>query len=377
MWNQVKPVLIKELKQIRRDPRALALLLVVPVVLLVLFGYALNFDIKHAKLGILDKDRTVLSRNLISSFSQSEYFDFTYSPENSKRIDDLIMKNKIALAIVVPENFSRGVKRGDGSSLQIIVDGTDPNSAGKIISYAEAIIMDLSRKISLNINLESGRRKLQEPVDYRPRVWFNPELKSVNFLVPGLIGFIIIITSVIATSLSIVREKEENTMVQILASPVKGRSLILGKTLPYLFIGIFSAGLILATGFFLFGVTIKGSIITLSISIIIYILCGLGFGLLFSSIARTQQVAYMLSTFTTLLPSIILSGFVFPIRNMPVIIQFITYLVPARYFMTIIRNIVLKGAGFGSFYVSFLALILITVVTLIASSLNLRKRGLK
>ena len=374
--GRIKPLFIKEIRQIIRDKLSLGIIILVPVFMLVMFGYALNFDVKNISLAVFDEDNSRISREFIEKFVRSGYFNLNYSVNKSGDLDRLLNENDISAALVIPSEFSRNLIKGDTVSLQVLIDGSNSNTASTIIGYTNAIITEYSTKILAEKVLLKTNQKLANVIDYRPRVWYNSELKSVKFLIPGLIGFILLITSVISTSLSIVKEKERGTMEQILVSPVKPLELIIGKTTTYIIIALITALLIFIAGYYMFDVIIKGSYFLLFISIILYLASSLGIGLLISSISDTQQVAFMISAIVTMLPTFVLSGFVFPIANMPIFIQLITYIVPARYFFVILREIVLKGAGINAFWIDMLMLTIYSFVTLFLSTLRMRKRTL-
>ena len=373
MTSNIKPIFVKEVRQIMRDKLSLGVLIFIPVFMLGMFGYALNFDVKHISIGFYDNDKTKTSRDFISSFIHTEYFDYKYHADNTGEIEELLQKGKIQAGIIIPENFSKDIGKGNTASVQILIDGSNSNSASTVLGYTNSIIASYSKNIlASKIKLKTNM-SFSEPIEYKPRVWYNPELKSSKFLIPGLIGFILCISSVITTALSIVREKERNTIEQIVVSPIKSYELIIGKTSAYIIIALITAVLIFVAGYFLFGITIKGNYFLLFIAILIYLASCLGFGLLISSISETQQVAFMLASIIAILPTFILSGFVFPIRNMPLVIQAITYIIPTRYFLVILRNIVLKGSGLASFWIDLCALLLITFVTLGVSIMRIRK----
>ncbi len=371
MFERIKPFVKKELRQIARDRRVLGMLLLIPAFLLVMFGYALNFDVKHLNLAILDQENSLHSRDFYERFQNSEYFDFKYSPRTMSEIDRLMAEGKIQLAIVIPPEFSKRLLQQKEVAVQVIVDGTESTIAGTAFGYVNAIAQSYGSEIVLEAMARKGRRGELTPVDNHPRVWFNPDLKSARFFVPGLMGFILMIVVVISTSLSVVREKERGSLEQITVSPVRPMDLILGKTIPYAIISIISAHLVLLLGYVLFDVSIKGSYPVLLLGMVLFLVSGLGLGLFISTIARTQQAAFMLSVLTTLLPTFILSGFVFPIRNMPVVIQIITYFIPARYFLSILRSIMLKGVGLNAFWAQMGFLLIFAVLILSVSSVRL------
>ena len=365
--------MVKEFRQVIRDRGSLAVLLFVPAFLLVMFGYALNFDVRHIKMAVCDLDKSRLSREFIDHFTHSEYFDFAYQVEEQDEIDKLLARERVKVGLIIPQNFSDKVYSGENVSVQVIVDGANASSAATTVGYVNLAMKDYSQKINTSIMMRRGNNEIANPIDFRPRIWYNPELLSIKFLIPGLISFILMMVTVISTALSVVREKEKNTMEQLIVSPVKPVELILGKTVPFLMISFTAALIILIVGHLLFDVSVKGSIALLFIVTLVFLLGSLGMGLLISTIAHTQQVAFMMSILTTFLPTFLLSGFVFPIRNMPFTIQVITYIVPAKYYLVALRNIIIKGSGFFTFWDQFLFLVIFAFLTIVISSRRLRR----
>ena len=335
----------KEFRQIRRDPLSLGLLIFVPAMLLVLYGYALSFDVKHIRMGVLDEDRTTESRRLLDSLFQNPYFDRHINLQRRAEADPLLRRGDVRAVLIVPHGYAAGLARGDHVRLQALVDAADANTASATIGYLDALTDGASRKARRDIILQRGAAPALPMVLPQPRVWFNPELTSAHFLVPGLCALLLMISAVIATSLSIVREKERETMEQIMASPIRPEELILGKTLPYVLIGLATMTMILLLGYLLFGVAIKGSFGLLGLTTVLFLFAALGMGVLISSITQSQQVAFQIAVISSLLPSIILSGFIFPISNMPWPIQGLTFLVIPRYFVAALREIILKDAS--------------------------------
>jgi len=374
--DNILPIIKKELRQIKRDKRSLVILLFVPVFMLLMFGYALNFDVKHAPVAVLDLDRTEASRELWQQFGHNENFELRYWLNDRKEIDWLLGTERVRMAIVIPRGYQRDLAAGRSPSVQFLIDGANSNAATSVLGYLEAAVHQLSLKLTAERALIKGSAAMKLPLDYRPRVWFNPELKSAKFLIPGLIGFILMVVAVISTALSIVREKERGTMEQLVVSPVSSLEMVVGKTIPYVIIALFSTTMILGLGALLFDVQIKGSLILLYGVTLVFILGALGMGLLISTIADTQQVAFMIAVIATMLPSYILSGFVFPIRNMPPAIQLITYAVPARYYLVCIRAIILKGAGLEAFWPQLLALFIFALAMLGLSSFRMKDKRL-
>ncbi|HTP12335.1 MAG TPA: ABC transporter permease, partial [Bacteroidota bacterium] len=373
MPSNILPIARKEFRQLRRDKRALGVLLVIPSIMLVMFGYALNFDVKHSALAVCDQDNSRTSRDFARLFFTSEYFDDAGNLGDVRSADKLLDEGKISAVIVIPPDFSRNVEAGRDVSVQVIVDGTNSNAATTIVGYMSAIIQQYSLNVMATTFSRRGGVQLVRPIDLRPRIWYNPELRSAKFLVPGLIAFILTIAAVVSTSLAVVREWETGTVEQIIVSPVKPAELILGKCLPYIAVALIATVTILLAGYVLFDVQVRGSYILLFVVTLVFLIGSLGLGLLISSVAGTQQVAFMVAVLATMLPTFILSGFVFPIRNMPAIIQAVTYLIPARYFLVALRSIILKGAGLSAFWDQLLYLLAFSVLTLGASSARMKK----
>lgn len=374
MWNRIRAIARKELRQVRRDRRTLAVLLLIPGLWLVLFGYALNFDVKHLRLGVLDHDRTTQSRDFASRFGRSEYFDLVRGLERPEEAERALTGEALALVLVIPPGFGDALAMGSGARVQVLLDGANSTIAGAAAGYAAAI----AREASVSVSIESLRRRGMPPpappIDFRPRVRYNPELKSVTFFLPGLMGFILTITAVVSIALSIVRERERNTMEQLSISPVTALELILGKTLPYLVVSLGAAALVLLAGRALFGVAVVGSYGMLFVSTLLFLTACLGMGMLISTMVETQQAAFQLANLAVLLPTFILSGFVFPIRNMPVVVRGITHLVPARYYLEALRAIILKGAGPSAYWDQLGFLALFSALTLAVAAARMARQ---
>jgi ABC-2 type transport system permease protein len=374
--SRIRPLVKKEFRQILRDKRSLGVLLVVPAFMLIMFGYALNYDVKNLSLAVLDEDHTATSREFAENFLHSEYFVKTYTISAENQIRPLLDDDKARAVLVIPTDFSKHLDAGEPTKVQVLVDGANATIAATAIGYLQAITQDYSTNVTLEALAKAGLPRPQAPIDFRPRIWYNPELKSAKFLVPGLIGFILMITTVIATSLSIVREKESGTIEQIDVSPITPFELITGKTFPYILISLLSTTMILITGYFLFGVTIQGSYFWLFIATLLFLFCGLGLGIWVSTIAKTQESAFMLASTIGFLPTFTLSGFTFPIRNMPAPIQFITYFNPARYFMTSLRMIILKGVSITAYWEQLLFMLAFAIFIGTVSWSKMRKKTL-
>ncbi len=363
----------KEFRQIARDRRTLAILLLVPVGFLLLFGYALNFDVKNVSMAVRDRDNSSESRALVSAFLNSGYFRFAGTVHSDEEVHRLVDRGRAILVLVIPENTGRALRRGEVAPVQVILDGENSTTGAAVLGYSLAIV----RSVSNQLLLEQGAGVPgAPPVGVEPRIWYNPELRSALFLVPGLIGFIGMITAAVSTALSVVREKERGTWEQVRMAPINTVSYIVGKTIPYLGLSIASSMAIILAAMVLFDLPMRGSWLALLLATTLFLVAALGMGLLVSTIAESQLVAFQIVLILAFLPTFLLSGFIFPIQNMPVAIQAVTFVVPARYFLVALRGIVLKGVGLGAFWVQLAALAAFAIVVLgLASARLARERG--
>ncbi|HSL23419.1 MAG TPA: ABC transporter permease [Vicinamibacterales bacterium] len=355
----------KEMRQIVRDRRTLAILVLFPAFVLVLFGYALNFDIRNIALAADDRDATPESRELVSAFVNSGYFDFVAAVHSRTDIERLMDANEARAVLVIPEGFARRLRSGETADVQVLINGDNANTAATVLGYAATILRSVSSQYRL--------APVVPPVGLEPRIWYNPELRSSLFLVPGLIAYIAMLTAMIATALSVVREKEAGTMEQVRMAPISTPQFIVGKTIPYLAISLVSAILILITSRVLFGLPMRGSWWVLLLTLTLFLVGALGTGLFVSTLANTQEVAFQIALLLAFLPTFILSGFIFPISNMPVAVQVVTYAVPARYFLVALRGIVLKGVGVEVIAAQIAALTVYALAVLALASMRLRR----
>ena len=371
----IGPVMRKEFRQIRRDVRSLIFMIFVPAFMLLMFGFALNFDVKHIPLAVVDQDGSRTSRELVDKFRTTEYFDLKAVLDRTGDVDGLIARDRVRAALVIPETFSEDLLAARSPSVQFIIDGANAMSGTTAAGYAAAILQSYSQKITFEALARRGLGGPTLPLRTEVRVWYNPELRSARFLLPGLMAFILMVILTTSTAFSIVREKERGTMEQLHVSPLPPAALIIGKLIPYSLISLASAHVVLALGWVLFGVAVKGNYLLLLMAMILFLISGLGQGILISTIARTQLVAFLLSVLTTILPTFILSGFVFPVRNMPVVIQAVTYFIPAKYFLVALRAIILKGVGIAAFWEQAVFLAGFAVLTLALSVAKFRSGG--
>lgn len=371
-FRRLRPIIIKEFRQIRRDKRVLAILTLVPALLLLLNGYALNFDVQHIKMAVYDDEKSATSREFINSFVTSGYFDYVQTLSSSTAATKMLDDAKVKCALIIPNDFSHKLASGEAVDVQVLVDGMDANTATTIVGYVQVITLQYSQKIVSRTLAKIGRGNYI-PIQFDARIWYNPELKSAKFLVPGLIGFILTITAVIATALSIVKEKERNTMEQIDVSPVTPVELIVGKMIPYALISLVAAAIVLIVAFFLFDVVIKGSILYLFCATLLFIIAALSIGLFVSTISDSQQVAFQLASLMSMLPTIMLSGFMFPIHSMPWWLQVLSNISPAKFYLVILRSIILKGVGISAFWPQVFYLLIFIMIMLSISTRRLKK----
>lgn len=363
----------KEFRQARRDPLTLAMLLGLPTFMLLLYGYALNFDVMHATLAIEDDDKSRVSRELVDTFVASGYFDRAADLPAGTDLVALTQRRDAQAVLVIPERFAADLSAGRRPSIQLVLDGANANTATTLLGYASSVSAAFNAELASAVMDGSGRRRTPA-IRVEPRVWYNPELKSTQFLVPGLIGFILMLTAVISTALSVVREKERGTLEQLRVTSLSSGQLIVGKLLPYLVISLAATTLILIAARVLFHVQVRGAYASLYAATLLYLIGALGWGLLVSTLVDNQAMAFQISTLTSMMPAIFLSGFIFSIRAMPHALQLVTYAVPARYFLVIARGVILKGAGLGPYLeeLGFLALYATVVLGIASKRLSRR-----
>jgi ABC-2 type transport system permease protein len=359
-------VTVKELRQIARDRRTLLILLFLPAFFLFLYGYALNFDIRHVTLAVEDRDGSAESRQLIASFVRSTYFDQVASVRSDAEINDLIDHGRVRAVLVIPEDFSRRIRDRDVAAVQVILNGDDSTTATTVLGYANAVLLEASAEFGAGVEIPI--------ISVESRVWYNPELRSTLFLIPGLIAFISMITAVVSTALSIVREKEAGTMEQVRMAPISTLAFIAGKTAPYLIISQVSGTLVILASMVLFDLPLRGTWLDLSIVLAVFLVGALGTGIVVSTAADTQQVALQAAMLIAFLPTFMLSGFIFPVASMPVVLQYVTTIVPAKYFLIALRGVVLKGLGLGALWQPVGALAIYAAVTLGLSTARLARR---
>ena len=367
-------IIVKELFQVRRDKRMLGLSIMAPMLQLLLLGYAATTDVNSIPLVVYDQDRTSISRDLLSRFTNSGYFVLYDQAHNYGTIDRYIEHGKVWIALVIPGTFSKDIAAHRTASVQLIIDGSDATTANVSATYATQILGAYSGSIIAQTMMKNPQPLASVQITPEIRVWYNADLKSRNFMVPGVVALVLMIITMTLTSLAVVKEKEAGTLEQLLVTPIKPYQLILGKLIPFVLIGFFDVTLVLLVARFWFQVPLRGSVFLLYGLSGLFILTTLGLGLFVSTISKTQQQAMMTAQFFIFLPFTFLSGFTFPIENMPKLVQYVTYIIPLRYFIVIIRGIFLKGVAFADLWQEAAALLAFGIIILSLSVLRFRKR---
>jgi len=372
-----RPLVIawKELLQLRRDRMTLAMMAVLPIVQLLLFGYAINTDVRHIPTVVYDQDRSAASRDLARSLSATGFYDMLGDVRSYLEIEEALRSGRARAALVVPADYASNLAAGRSSRLQLIVDGSDPQTVGSAINTASGLVMARSSELMLRklAGSSAGESAAFQPIELEPSTWYNPELRTAVFVVPGLIGVILTMTMVMLTAMAIARERERGTLEQLIVSPVRRIELVLGKILPYTIIGYVQMSLILLAGRVVFDVPLVGSLQLLYVLAFVFIAANLALGLFFSTLAKTQQQAMQMSFFF-LLPNILLSGFMFPFESMPRPAQWLAQGLPLTHFLRIVRGITLKGAGFADISQELVWLAAIFAALVLLTSLRFNKK---
>ncbi|SPE40046.1 ABC-2 type transporter [Candidatus Sulfopaludibacter sp. SbA3] len=344
-YRRLRAVLIKELHHITRDARSLGMALAVPVMMLLLYGYALSLDVDQVPTLVYDQDGTNASRDLIKQFQGSRFFDIRGAVDGYRPIERGIDSNQILMGVVIPRDYSKNVGAGREAPVQILLDGSDSNTASIVLGYAETVVRNYSLQLRTEMQNRRGGEHGGAPVDARLRVWYNSSLESKNYVVPGLIAVILQIIAALLTSLTIAREWEMGTMEQLLSTPLRPAEIVLGKMLAYFVVGVADALMAVLVGIFVFGVPLRGSVPLMAVSLCVFLVGVLFWGVFVSAAAKTQLQAYQMGILSSFLPAFLLSGFVYEIQTMPPVIQVITHIIPARYVVTLMKGIFLKGVG--------------------------------
>jgi ABC-2 type transport system permease protein len=371
---RLRSIIRKEFIQIFRDKRTLAIILLIPIMQLFLLGYAATNDIRNIPLAVYDQCRCAESRALLNAYNAADYFKLTVYVSSEDEIRELIQAGTANAAIIIPPDYNTSLARGN-ARVAFIMDGSNPTTAST--AYSAAILIGQAHSTTLMVEklARSGVNvdRLTPPLEVRPQVWYNPDLVSSYFMIPGVIGMILFAITSILTATSVVRERERGTIEQLIVTPIRPWELVLGKILPYVILAFIDTFEVLAIGYWVFGVPIRGSIWLIIGSSGLLLLSGLGIGLFASTVANTQQEA-MLTVWMTLLPAIFLSGFFFPLEAMPLILRWVSNVIPLRYYLVILRAVMLKGSGLSAIWVECLALLAFGVIIFVAASLRFRKR---
>ena len=367
--------IIKELLQFKRDKKMLAVVFMAPILQLILLGYGANMDVDIVHTTIFDQDKTATSREYIRNLEESGYFAIDYYTSSYKEVTELINDGKTLVGIVIPKDFEKKLNRRETVSLQTLFEGSDGNTASISLGYIQGITNRFSQKVVVETKDKYGIKiPVAGSLVPEVRVWYNPEMKTRNYMVPGIMGLILMITTLSLMSMAIVREREIGTLEQLIVTPIKKYQLLIGKLIPFTLIGFVVLVIVMVIMTQWFGIVVKGNKFFLLFTALLFVLSNLGLGLFVSTVSKTQQQAMMASVFALMMPMIYLSGFAFPIENMPKVVQYITHLIPLRYFITILRGIVLKGIGFSSLWVETLILFGMGAALLIMSSFRFSKK---
>ncbi len=374
MWKRIWHIIVKEFIQAVRDPRLRIFIVLPPIIQLLTYGYAINFDYRQIPMAVWDEARTNQSREFIQRFSQNEYFKLVTMIQSPQEMEDLINRNKITMALHIPWDFSKKLDAGQKTSVQLILDGTDSNAALITSRYASSIIFDYAVAIlKQRLNRLGIGKEASGPLLVEERTWFNPNRISSTSFIPGVVAMVVMLVSLQLTALAVVREKEIGTLEQLLVSPIRPFELLVGKTVPFVIISLLDVVLVIIVGMFWFDVPFRGNPLVFLLGTILFLFCTVGGGLLISTVSATQQQAMMVSVFF-FMPAILLSGLVFPIHNMPIGAQLVTYLNPLRYFMIVLQDLFLKGAGLDVLWPQFAAMAGLGISLLTLSVLRFHKR---
>jgi len=365
-FGRISAMTRKEFIHVIRDPRSIILGIAIPVILLLLFAYALTLDVDHVPVMVWDQSDSTASREFISRFKASRYFKIKGRTDNYRDVEQAIDRGDILAGLVLPRDFAQRLEARRPVQVQWLVDGSDANTATIATGYATAVTQAYSEEVVLQDIRKLTGKVLERPLDVRPRVWFNADMESKNFIIPGLIAVIMMVIAALLTSLTVAREWERGTMEQLISTPVKGHELIIGKLTPYFIIGMFDVLLAVLMGKFQFGVPLRGSVVLLFGMAAVFLLGALSLGLLISIFTKNQLLANQLALLTTFIPAFVLSGFAFPINSMPKVVQWVTFLVPARFLVHLFKGIYLKGVGLETLYLEagLLALFAVAMVGL-------------
>lgn len=371
--NAILHFLRKEFLQLRRDKQLMRIVFIAPIMQLFVFGFAINLDVNEVTMVVVDLDRTAESRAFVDRFTQSGYFRAIEYVSDPARIDGALDQGEATLALTIPRGFGTQLHRGESVSVQALVDGTESNVASVGLNYASLVVAGYSEQILLERSPRGGSAMPASKIGQETRVWYNPALKSRNYLVPGILGMLLMTATGMLTALAIVKEKEAGTMEQLIVTPIKPYQIIIGKLTPFLIVGAIDLVIALAGVIIVFDIPVRGSLVLFFGMSLLFVASMLGIGLFVSTISRTQQQAMMTAMFFVMMPMNFLSGFIFPIENMPEVIQAFTYLLPLRYYFEVIRGLFLRGSGIEVLWPQAVGLAIFATLVLSASALRFRK----
>jgi ABC-2 type transport system permease protein len=375
MFNIIKQIIIKEFLQLKRDPRLLMIALMAPILQLIILGYAANMDVNNVRTIIFDQDKTTESRDFVKKFYASSYFEVVKYTDDYEDITKYIDGGKALVGIVIPKDFEKKINRREPVQVQAIFDGADANKSSIAAGYVAGIAGSYAKNIALkNLNRAGMKMSPAGSITAETRIWYNPDLKTRTFMLPSILGLILMVITTILMSMAVVKEREIGTLEQIIVTPIKSYQLIIGKLVPFMILGFIDILLVQGVMVFWFGIAIRGSFWFLLFASFLFVLSTLGLGLFISTISKTQQQAMLVALFGLMLPMIYLSGFAFPIENMPKIIQYITYIIPLRYYITILRDVILKGSSFMQLIPETITLFCMGAAILLLSALRFNKR---
>jgi ABC-2 type transport system permease protein len=358
----------KEILHMARDPQVLYLALGMPLVMVILFGYAVSFDVEDVPLAVVDRDRSPASRDFAARMDESDAFAIRYRLEREADAEALFRADRVKAALIIPDGFARHIARGEPSELQLLMDGADGTTARVAVGYASQLGQ------LLTLRLVQDGLTMELPLEPRVRTWFNPAMDSAVFVVPGLVAIVLAVLAVLLAALTVAREWERGSMEQLFATPVDRLAVVLGKVLPYVALGILQFLLVLAAGAWLFDVPLRGRLWVVLLAVILFLVCSLGQGLLISMVTKSQQVATQVGAVSSILPALLLSGFLFPVENMPALLQVLSRVVPARYLITVLRAVLLQGRGIEDLGGPFLSLVLLAMALIGLTTLKFRRR---
>lgn len=373
-WNRLLAMARKEIIQIKRDSRSIGIVIAMPLVMMLAFGYGVSFDIKHIPVYLFDQEQSQQSRDFLKRFQSSPYFNVVKHVDNYPEVIRAIDSGQCQIGIVVPADFSQTLNSGGTVSIQALVDGTDNNSANLGMNYSQAVVTAYSQQIRTEWLQRNGRNQAVLPISVEARTWYNENLESMATIVPGVVALVMAVIGTFLTSLTIAREWERGTMEQLVSTPVTPLEIMFGKLAPYMVIGLVDTCICAAMGVWWFGVPFRGHISVFLLSTILFMTVVLSMGYFFSVVAKTQLAASQLSLLATFLPAFLLSGFMYPIDQMPAVIQGITHIVPARYYMSILRNVFLKGSDIALMWKEFLGLGLIAALLALVATRAFKKQ---